>query len=124
MKITWIIMAALVLVVISIAVAVTLPFVSASRLDAHNRHIDIDICIRCTQPQDTRQNIVTLHDDTGWNPGEGSDSFIIKAPFELEPGFSIEATSVNNIHLAQKSFFKDMTTISYRLGPRHGSHSF
>jgi hypothetical protein len=78
--------------------------VSASIFDAHSRSIDIDICIRCTQPEDTHQSIVTLHDDSegnaaGWNPGNnpGGDSFVIKAPFELEPGFSIEATSVNPI---------------------------
>ncbi|MGC1134272.1 MAG: hypothetical protein WA941_15705 [Nitrososphaeraceae archaeon] len=38
---------------------------SASRLDAHGRSIDIDIdvCVRCAQPEDARQTIVTLHDD-------------------------------------------------------------
>jgi hypothetical protein len=50
LRLTWIVMAALVLVVIAIAVAVVLPSVNASRFDAHNRHVDIDICVRCTQP--------------------------------------------------------------------------
>lgn len=41
----------MVLVALAIASAITLPSVSASsRLDAHSRSIDIDICIRCTQP--------------------------------------------------------------------------
>src|ERR671918_1331600 len=50
---------------------------------------------------DTRQTIITLHDDAegnaaGWNPPtETSDFFVIKTPVELKPGFSLEATFTN-----------------------------
>lgn len=92
------------LVALAIAAAVTLPSVSATRLDAHSRSIDIDIdiCVRCTQPGDTKQTIIILHDDeeghaAGWNPGDnpGGDVFVIKAPFVLGSEYSIEASFVN-----------------------------
>ena len=103
---------------------------SSWRYDQHGRNIDIDICIRCDSPilgppgpqgppgeqgpsgpqgppgpqgpaGDTRQTIITLHDDAegnaaGWNPPtETSDFFVIKTPVELKPGFSLEATFTN-----------------------------
>jgi hypothetical protein len=51
-------------------------------------------------PGDTRQTIVTLHDDAeghaaGWNPPFNIFPIRIKVPLELTPEISVEATYVN-----------------------------
>jgi hypothetical protein len=81
------------------------------RFNAHGRSIDIDICVRCTStilglpgpPGDTRQTIVTLHDDVeghaaGWDPsrdpvqgGPATITFQIQSQVDLEAGTFIEA---------------------------------
>jgi hypothetical protein len=49
------------LLALAIAAVVILPSVIASRFDFNDRSvdIDIDICVRCTQPEDARQ--LSLH---------------------------------------------------------------
>jgi hypothetical protein len=115
--VTLILAASASIVILLVPISAEASLNSPWRYDSHSRSIDIDICIRCTStvpgpqgppgppgeqgpPGDTRQTIVTLHDDAegnaaGWIPMGGLASFEIKAPVELNEEISLEASYLN-----------------------------